>query len=131
MTGLNPSRKKKTTVNPYDSSGEEFDFDPSDSIADTMTTRSGRSRPHAAPQAARRAAPALDSEPSTGTTVAPTPPAAPTLPGIPADAAKLLAPVTTTVTTRSQAQDTNYFYLKSEIDVKGTMTMRKVCKLCW
>lgn len=112
MTGLNPSRKKKTTVNPYDSSGEEFDFDPSDSIADTMTTRSGRSRPHAAP-------------------VAPTPPAAPTLPGVPADAAKLLAPVTTTVTTRSQAQDTNYFYLKSEIDVKGTMTMRKVCKLCW
>jgi hypothetical protein len=29
------------------------------------------------------------------------------------------------------AQDINYFHYKREIDVKGVMTMRKVCRLCW
>ena len=107
--------------------GEAFDLNVSDSSSvdnDPVATtghRSRTSRPRAAPAAAV-------SVPTVVTPIAPTPPTA----LVNADAAKLLAPIATAGSGRSsQAHDTNYFYFKSKVDVKGEMTERKVCRLCW
>jgi hypothetical protein len=132
LLSIMPNRKKgkgRAMPNVIQSSdeGEVFDFNVTDSsIGDhddhTRTAHgSRRSRPQAAPAVS-------DSVPTVVAPIAPTPPA---VPPIDTEAAKLLALPTTGSSRSNQAQDINYFYSKREIDVKGVMTVRKVCTLCW
>lgn len=149
--------KAKAIPSQQSDEGEDFDFNVSDSSSGNVPVAtglrnapSGTSRPRAGPAAAvsevvtpiaptprnapsgtsrsrARAGPAAAvSEPTTVTPIAPTPPTVHTN----ADAAYLLAPIPTTGTNRSQAQDTNFLYFKQEIDFKGDMTLRNICKLC-
>jgi hypothetical protein len=107
--------RSKANIIQSSDDGEDFDLNVSDSssvgndpVAATGV-RSGTSRPRAAPAMAV---------------------SEPTVP-VNADVAKLLAPLPTTGSSRSsQAQDTNFLYIKSKIDVKGEMILRKVCRLC-
>jgi hypothetical protein len=86
--------------------------------------RSGTSNP--GPQAASAEA---VSKPNVAP-IAPTPPGPTVL--VNADEAKQLAPIPQTGSNRSsQANDTNYFYVKREIEVKEELQVRKVCRLCW
>jgi hypothetical protein len=125
-----------------DSEGEAFDYvsdRSSESVGDPMPvattgnahvrpTRSGRSRPQA--QAAPAAAD-LEPERTVVAPIAPIPPAVPIAAQTSTEAARLSVPTTRTSGSGRQAQDINYFYSKREIDVKGVMTMRNVCTLCW
>ena len=112
------SQSKGKTIQSSDQ-GEVFDLNVSGSSSDSAASTGVRgSRPWAAPAAAV--------EPAVINPIGPTPPTVP----VNADATRLLAPPTTGSNRSPQAQDTAYFYLKRDIDIKGVMTSRKVCRLC-
>src|ERR1700677_1907680 len=108
------------------SDGEGFDFNVSDSSSDSAAATGVR---HTGSRTSRpRAAPAAAVELTVVNPIGPTPPTV----LVNADATKILAPIPTTGSTCSlQAQDTNHFYTKREIEIKGEKTVRKVCTLCW
>jgi hypothetical protein len=128
MVGRKKDRSLANVIQSSDD-GEAFDLNVSDSSVGNDPVaparhgaRSGTSRHHAAPAAAV-------SKPTVAP-IAPTPPVPTVL--VNADAAKQLAPIPQTGSNRSsQAHDTNYFYFKHQIDVKGDLTVRNVCRLCW
>jgi hypothetical protein len=111
-------RSKGKTIQSSDE-GEIFDLNVSDSSSDSAATTGVRgSHPRAAPAAAV--------EPAVINPIGPTPPTVP----VNADATRLSTPPTTGSNRSSQAQDIAHFYLKRNIDFKGVMTSRKVCRLC-
>jgi hypothetical protein len=115
MVGQKKKVRSKAKVIQSSDEGEGFDLNVSDSSDSAATgvrpTGSNTSRPRAAPAAAV--------VPTVVNPIGLTPPTV-------VDAAKL-----PTGSNRSlQAQDTAYFYVKRSIDIKGAMTIRKVCRLC-
>jgi hypothetical protein len=122
MAGQKKKVRSKAIIQSSDE-GEGFDLNVSDSSSDSAATPVVR---HSGSRTSRPPA-AAAVEPTVVDPVGPTPPTV----LVNADAAKLLAPIPTTGSSRSpQAQDTKYFYVTTSIDVKGEMTVRKVCKLC-
>jgi hypothetical protein len=146
-----PAGKKgrsKTTKFVQSSEGEAFDFnkisDSSSVEGNPMATQatghvrptgsnpqaqaSGRTCPLAAAPAMANSEPTIDHIATTCPAVAV--PIATRTPRLAGAVTGLRLSIPTTGSGRV-AQDINYFYYKCKIDVKGVMTMRKVCRLCW
>lgn len=117
--------RKKANVIQSSDDGEAFDLNVSDSSSVGNDPAPARVRSHTS---RRQAAPAAAVSKLTVAPIAPTPPTV----LVNADAAKQLASIPQTGSNRSsQAHDTNYFYVKRQIDIKGDLTVRNVCRLCW
>lgn len=104
-------------VKPSDDEGETFNFE---NVSDS--SESSAVSAHVRPTGSGRRTPATavaDTEP-------PIVPIAATTSKNPINAAPSIP-----TTGSNRAQDIHYFYSKRQIDVKGVMTMRNVCTLCW